>query len=250
MGIEIVREYVEQGVTGDASWSDRPAFQEMVSAILDNGVRTVIVENLTRLARAYVVQDAILVFLASKEVSLISAYTGEGVTAAFHGDPMKKAIIQMQAVFSALEKNSLVRKLKAARARKRAENGRCEGRKPFGERSGEKVPSSECDSYGASQCARTSACPSPRSQPDCRRKVILQERESHGRRQVFRAFSVVLPSDGCPSQVSRKLTSSPPPACPPSQHRKTALPAASEVAHNRSTQGSLGHFPHAVHKLH
>ena len=138
MGIEIVREYVEQGVTGDASWSDRPAFQEMVSAILDNGVRTVIVENLTRLARAYVVQDAILVFLASKEVSLISAYTGEGVTAAFHGDPMKKAIIQMQAVFSALEKNSLVRKLKAARARKRAENGRCEGRKPFGERSGEK----------------------------------------------------------------------------------------------------------------
>ena len=156
MGIEIVREYVEQGVTGDASWSDRPAFQEMVSAILDNGVRTVIVENLTRLARAYVVQDAILVFLASKEVSLISAYTGEGVTAAFHGDPMKKVIIQMQAVFSALEKNSLV----------------------------------------------------------------------------------------------RKLTSSPPPACPPSQHRKTALPAASEVGHNRSTQGSLGHFPHAVHKLH
>ena len=163
MGIEIVREYVEQGVTGDASWSDRPAFQEMVSAILDNGVRTVIVENLTRLARAYVVQDAILVFLASKEVSLISAYTGEGVTAAFHGDPMKKAIIQMQAVFSALEKNSLVRKLKAARARKRAENGRCEGRKPFRERSGEKGASSGCDSYGASQCARTSACPSPRT---------------------------------------------------------------------------------------
>jgi site-specific DNA recombinase len=138
MGIEIVREYVEQGVTGDSSWSDRPAFQEMVSDILDNGVRALIVETLTRLARAYVVQDAILVFLASKEVSLISADTGEDVTAAFQGDPMKKAIIQMQAVFSELEKNSLVRKLKAARARKRAENDRGEGRKPFGERSGEK----------------------------------------------------------------------------------------------------------------
>ena len=70
-------------------------------------------------------------------VTAISADTGEDVTAAFHGDPMKKAIIQMQAVFSELEKNSLVRKLKAARARSRAENGRCEGRKPFGERDGE-----------------------------------------------------------------------------------------------------------------
>jgi len=131
-GIEIVREFAEEGKSGETAWADRPAFQEMVSAILDNGVRTIIVESLTRLARAYVIQDAILVFLASKKVSLISADTGEDVTAAFHGDPMKKAIIQMQAVFSELEKNSLVRKLKAARARKRAENGRCEGVKPFG----------------------------------------------------------------------------------------------------------------------
>lgn len=136
-GAEVVREFTEQGVTGDASWSDRPAFQDMISEILGNGVRTVLVENLTRLARAYVIQDAILVFLASKGVSLIAADTGEDVTAAFHGDPMKRAIIQMQAVFSELEKNSLVRKLKAARDRKRAETGRCEGQKPFGTLPGE-----------------------------------------------------------------------------------------------------------------
>lgn len=136
-GIEIIREFTEEGKSGETAWSSRPAFQEMVSAILDNGVRVIVVENLTRLARAYVIQDAILVFLASKDVSLISADTGEDITAAFHGDPMKKAIIQMQAVFSELEKNSLVRKLKAARARKRAETGRCEGVKPFGAMQGE-----------------------------------------------------------------------------------------------------------------
>lgn len=96
-----------------------------------------IVENLTRLSRAYVVQDAILVFLAAKNVSLVAADTGEDVTAAFHGDPMKKAIIQMQAVFSELEKNSLVRKLRSARQRKRIEEGRCEGVKPFGTFPGE-----------------------------------------------------------------------------------------------------------------
>lgn len=136
-GIEVVSEYAEEGLTGESAWSDRPAFQRMISDILDNGVRVVIVENLTRLARAYVVQDAIIVYLASKNITLISADTGEDITAAFHGDPMKKAIIQMQAVFSELEKNSLVRKLKLARARKKLETGRCEGRKPFGHFPGE-----------------------------------------------------------------------------------------------------------------
>lgn len=137
MGFEISREFAEEGITGDSAWTARPAFQEMVGAILDNGVRTVFVENLTRLARAYVIADAILVYLASKGITLISADTGEDVTEAMSGDPMKKAMIQMQAVFSELEKNSLVRKLKAARARKRAETGRCEGVKPFGTLPGE-----------------------------------------------------------------------------------------------------------------
>ena len=137
MGATIAREFVEEGVTGDSTWENRPAFQDMLSEIFGNGVRTIIVENLTRLSRAYVVQDAILVFLASKGITLISADTGEDITAAIQGDPMKKAIIQMQAVFSELEKNSLVRKLRAARNRKREEIGRCEGQKPYGTLPGE-----------------------------------------------------------------------------------------------------------------
>lgn len=137
IGAEIVREFVEEGITGDSSWIDRPAFQDMISAILNNGVRTIIVENLTRLSRAYVVQDAILVYLASKKITLIASDTGEDITAAIQGDPMKKALIQMQAVFSELEKNSLIAKLRKAKDRIRRETGRCEGRKPYGERPGE-----------------------------------------------------------------------------------------------------------------
>lgn len=137
IGAEIVREFIEEGITGDSSWIDRPAFQDMISAILNNGVRTIIVENLTRLSRAYVVQDAILVYLASKKITLIASDTGEDITAAIQGDPMKKALIQMQAVFSELEKNSLIAKLRKAKDRIRRETGRCEGRKPFGDRPGE-----------------------------------------------------------------------------------------------------------------
>ena len=139
LGIEIAKEYHDDGVTGDSDWFDRPSFQAMVADILANGVRTIIVENLTRLARSYVVTDAIIVYLASKNITLISADTGEDVTAAFHGDPMKKALIQMQAVFAELEKNTLIKKLRAARVRARQEKGSCEGRKAFGEREGEEA---------------------------------------------------------------------------------------------------------------
>jgi len=131
-GFTITREFRDEGLSGETEWGDRPAFMEMVAAIADNGVRTIIVENLTRLARAYIVQQPILVYLASKGIALISADSGEDITEALQGDPIKKALIQMQAVFSELEKDNLVRKLRAARDRKKAETGRCEGRKPFG----------------------------------------------------------------------------------------------------------------------
>lgn len=136
-GAQIVREFVEEGVSGETDWDQRPAFQDLVGALLENGTRVVVVENLTRLARSFVVQDAIVTYLASRGISLISADTGEDITKAVSEDPMKKAIIQMQAVFAELEKNSLVRKLKAARVRKREAGHRVEGRKPFGARKGE-----------------------------------------------------------------------------------------------------------------
>jgi site-specific DNA recombinase len=138
LGLTIVQTFQEKGVSGTTSWAERPAFMDMVAHIQDHPeVRTVLVENLTRLAREFVVQDGILLFLASKGIDLISADTGENVTEAVRSDPMKKALIQIQAVFSELEKSNLVRKLKVARERRRMETGRCEGVKPFGSLPGE-----------------------------------------------------------------------------------------------------------------
>ena len=136
-GGTVVNEYREEGVTGDSTWTDRPAFEAMLAAILSNGVRTIVVENLGRLARNFVTQDSLLTYLASRGISLISADTGACVTDDIKADPAKKAMIQMMAVFAELEKNSLVRKLKAARQRKKEATGRCEGRHPFGHRPGE-----------------------------------------------------------------------------------------------------------------
>lgn len=117
--------------------ADRPEFNRMVATILSNGVRTILVESLDRLARDVVVQSLLLAKLAQHEITLINCVTGEDVTASLSEDPMRKALIQIQSVFSELEKSRLVGKLRSAREARRTRTGRCEGRKPFGTYAGE-----------------------------------------------------------------------------------------------------------------
>jgi len=83
------------------------------------------------------VQSVLPAKLAQYEITLINCITGEDVTAALSEDPMRKALIQVQRVFSELEKSRLVSKLRRAREAKRDKTGKCEGRKAFGEKPGE-----------------------------------------------------------------------------------------------------------------
>jgi len=128
-GITVPRFYEERGVSGTKGEEDRPTFQEMLTDILSNGVRAVIVERLDRLAREYMVQEQLLVYLAAKGVDLWNASTGENITEAVKADPMKKAVVQIQGVFAELEKSLLVKRLRSARRRKKETAGKCEGAK-------------------------------------------------------------------------------------------------------------------------
>lgn len=128
---EIVKNFREEAISGTKGEEDRPAFQEMVSEILRDGVRTIIIEGMDRLAREYRIQETLLIYLASKGITLICARTEENVTDAVQSDPMKKALIQIQGIFAELEKNLLVKKLRNAREKARAERGKCEGRKGY-----------------------------------------------------------------------------------------------------------------------
>ncbi|EPR34859.1 Resolvase domain-containing protein [Alkalidesulfovibrio alkalitolerans DSM 16529] len=132
-GMELVEFFEEAGISGTTDETERPAFKSMVSAILRNGVRVIVVEGLDRLAREYRVQEQLAIFLASKGIKLISARTEEDVTAAIMGDPMKKALVQVQGVFAELERSLLVKKLRSAREAVRDREGKCEGRKSLAE---------------------------------------------------------------------------------------------------------------------
>jgi len=91
------------------------------------------VESLDRLAREFRVQETLLIYLVSKGIDVIVARTGENVTEAIQTDPMRKALVQIQGIFSELEKSLLVKKLRVARERKREADGKCEGRKSYAE---------------------------------------------------------------------------------------------------------------------
>ncbi|MHC1724414.1 MAG: recombinase family protein [Syntrophobacteraceae bacterium] len=132
-GYEVVRIFREEAVSGTTGEEDRPAFQEMVAEILKDGVRTIIIEGLDRLAREYRIQETLLIYLASKGITLICARTEENVTEAVQADPMRKALIQIQGIFAELEKSLLVKKLRNARDRVRAEKGKCGGPRAYSE---------------------------------------------------------------------------------------------------------------------
>lgn len=130
-----IKETFRDAFTGTEA--DRPEFNRMVATILGNGVRTIFVESLDRLARDVMVQSLLLAKLAQHNITLINCVTGEDVTASMSEDPMRKALIQIQSVFSELEKSRLVSKLRRAREAKKEATGKCEGRKAFGEKEGE-----------------------------------------------------------------------------------------------------------------
>jgi DNA invertase Pin-like site-specific DNA recombinase len=104
-------QYFEKGVPGKTDEEGRPAFQQMIADLLGNGCRTIVIESLDRLARGYAIQEQLITYLASKGLTLISANTGEDITAAMMGDPMKRAMVQMQGIFAELDQNMLVAKL-------------------------------------------------------------------------------------------------------------------------------------------
>jgi len=132
-GVEVVQWFEERGVSCTADMEHRPALQEMLVALMSNGVRTVIIEKLDRLARDLMVQEAIIRDFQRKGFEIISVAEPD----LLQDDPTRKLMRQVMGAIAEYEKTMLVAKLKAARQRKRKTVGKCEGRKLYGTLPGE-----------------------------------------------------------------------------------------------------------------
>jgi DNA invertase Pin-like site-specific DNA recombinase len=126
-GLEIVESFYDASVSGADPIDERPAFADLLARIRDNGVSVVLVEDPTRFARDLAVQLTGHEMLKRLGVELVPANCPEH----FRDDtPTAVMVRQILGAVSQFEKAQLVRKLRVARERKRAETGRCEGRKP------------------------------------------------------------------------------------------------------------------------
>jgi len=133
--IKIVQTFREEGVAGTTESMDRPAWSAMITALLGNGIRTVVIEKLDRLARDLMVQEATIADLANNGITLVSVVEPDLMAT----DPTRILMRQLIGAVAQYDKSQIVLKLRAARIRKRLTDGRCEGRQPFGRDKAEKL---------------------------------------------------------------------------------------------------------------
>ena len=114
--IKIVQVFREEGVAGTKESMDRPAWSAMISALLSNGVKTIIIEKLDRLARDLMVQEATIADLQKSGFALISVAEPDLMAK----DPTRILMRQLMGAVAQYDKSQIVLKLRGARMRKRA----------------------------------------------------------------------------------------------------------------------------------
>jgi DNA invertase Pin-like site-specific DNA recombinase len=125
-GYELVEQFYDAAVSGKDHIEGRKGFKALLDRVVGNGVRVVIVEDASRFARHLLTQEAGIALLVGLGVRVLTA-AGDDLTDS--DDEFRVAMRQIMGVFSQLEKTRLVKKLKAARERKRKAGQKCEGRK-------------------------------------------------------------------------------------------------------------------------
>ena len=129
-GITVEHIFREEGVSG--TLEQRPELAKLLVDLEENGhgIKTVIIERVDRLARDLMIQENIIADLQRNGFDLISATEGADLLSE---DPTRKLVRQVLGAIAEYDKSMVVMKLRAARERKRAKNGKCEGRKSYGE---------------------------------------------------------------------------------------------------------------------
>lgn len=135
--IQIVATFADKGVTGKMELEGRHGLSQCIQYVQDQGVKLVMVESSDRLARDMIVAELIVRDFQKIGVRVVAASGGIDLTEGDDSNPTAKLIRQILAAIAEFERCMIVNKLRAARDRKRKLNGKCDGRKAFGEKPGE-----------------------------------------------------------------------------------------------------------------
>jgi len=128
--IEIVREFYDAAVSGADHLEAREGFSDLLGYVAGNGAKTILVENASRFARDLTVQLIGHAMLKKLNYELICV---DAPNHFIEDTPTAEMVRSILGAVSQFEKATLVSKLKAARQRKKATTGSCEGRKSYAE---------------------------------------------------------------------------------------------------------------------
>jgi DNA invertase Pin-like site-specific DNA recombinase len=122
--IEIVGEFYDAAVSGADMIHTRPGFENMLKAILGNGVHTILVETANRFARDLIVQETGYQYLKARGVDIIAV---DSPTSFLDDTPTATLIRQVLGAVAQFEKSALVARLAGGRKR----TGRTGGKAPL-----------------------------------------------------------------------------------------------------------------------
>ena len=131
--LDIVAEFRDEGVTGKMELEGRSGLSACMEYIREHKIQIVLVESSDRLARDMIVAEVIIREFQKIGVKVIAASGGLDLTEGSDANPTAKLIRQILAAISEWERCVITLKLRGARQRKKAREGKCEGRKGFGE---------------------------------------------------------------------------------------------------------------------
>jgi DNA invertase Pin-like site-specific DNA recombinase len=131
--LAILSVFEEQGISGATELDNRPALQELYAALEASDTKIILIEKLDRLARDLMVQETIIADLKKHGYTLISVMEPD----LCRDDPSRKLMRQIFGAIAEYDRAMIVLKLRGARQRMKAREGRCEGKKPYGHYDGE-----------------------------------------------------------------------------------------------------------------
>jgi DNA invertase Pin-like site-specific DNA recombinase len=125
-GYELDSCFWDAAVSGADPVESRPGFAALLAHAVDAGVSAVLIENADRFARDLLAQELGLRQLAALGVRVVTA---AGLDLSDDSSPERLLMRQIAGAVAGYDKAKTVQRLRAARDRKRALTGRCEGRK-------------------------------------------------------------------------------------------------------------------------
>lgn len=134
----VSNDFRDEGISGKTELEGRSGLTALLGYLEENPTcKLVLVESSDRLARDSLVAEILIREFQKLGVKVIAASGGVDLTSGDDVNPTAKLIRQILASIAEFDRCVTVNKLRAARERIKAKEGKCEGQKSFGELPGE-----------------------------------------------------------------------------------------------------------------